>query len=107
MKTVDFAVIGSSGGGGTIAWLLAKAGFSVTILELGPDLAAPLDDPTTGASKGAEDPRHRFIPISHDEYRFRLERPDPKRRPRGDYNTFRKTADVVAKPFGGGWTGSG
>ena len=37
MNNVDFVVIGSSGGGGTIGWLLAMAGFSVVMLELGSD----------------------------------------------------------------------
>ena len=34
----NFVVVGSGGGGGTIAWLLAKAGYSVTLLEQGPDI---------------------------------------------------------------------
>src|SRR5205807_1643010 len=43
---------------------------------------------------------------AHDEYRFRLERPETKRRPRGDYNTFRLNDSMVALPFTAGWTGS-
>lgn len=34
----NFVVVGSGGGGGTIAWLLAKAGYSVTLLEQGRDI---------------------------------------------------------------------
>ena len=95
MQNPDFLIIGSGGGGGTIAWQLAKAGFSVLVLEQGPDIAKALDD-------GGQ----QFNPVTHDEYRFRLKRPDPKRRPRGDYNTFRKAANETAKPFKNGWTGS-
>ena len=95
MKTVDFVVIGSSGGGGTISWLLAKAGFDVVVLEAGSDWAQPLDDESL-----------QFNPTSHDEYRYRLERPERKRRLRGDYNTFRKPDQPVATPFGAGWTGT-
>jgi len=83
---VDFVVVGSGGGGGTIAWLLAKAGFSVTLLEQGADLTARYaDDPL---------PDGEFDPKKHDEYLFRLGRPDPKRRRRGDYCTFRPTEGI-------------
>jgi choline dehydrogenase-like flavoprotein len=93
---VDFLVIGSSGGGGTISWLLAKAGFEVVVLEQGADLAKPL-----------EEGDRPFDSSLHDEYRFRLQRPDPKRRIRGDYNTFRDLdKSDPAKPFKEGWTGS-
>src|SRR2546427_9814669 len=95
MEKPDFVVVGSSGGGGTISWLLAKAGFSVVVLEQGPDIAEVLDET-----------RLPYDPTVHDEYRFRLQRPDSKRRPRGDYNTFRNTATDDAKPFVNGWTGS-
>src|SRR4029450_4758504 len=47
-----------------------------------------------------------YNPQPHDEYRFRLERPELKRRPRGDYNTFRLSSEQQAEPFGAGWTGS-
>ena len=95
MEKADFIVVGSSGGGGTISWLLAKAGFKVLVLEQGTDWGKPLDDDHL-----------KYNPQPHDEYRFRLERPELKRRPRGDYNTFRKSSLDVAKPFSGGWTGS-
>ncbi|MCZ8039125.1 MAG: GMC family oxidoreductase [Microcystis aeruginosa K13-05] len=97
MKKYDFVIVGTGGGGGAIAWMLAKAGYRVCVLEQGPDL---YDSIRTKAAN--------FDNRSHDEYRFRLERPDPKRRPRGDYVTFRQTIDEKAKPLGklGGWTGT-
>ena len=95
MERADFVVVGSSGGGGTIAWLLARAGYRVVVLEAGSDWAKPLD--TEGL---------KFNPTSHDEYRYRLSRPELKRHPRGDYNTFRKTDATPALPFAAGWTGT-
>lgn len=95
MSVPDFIVVGSSGGGGTIAWLLAKAGFRVVVLEHGPDFEKPLDDDGLP-----------YNTAMHDEYRFRIERPDPKRRPRGDYNTFRTSENAPSKPFKNGWTGT-
>ena len=95
MARADFIVVGSSGGGGTISWLLAKAGFKVLVLEQGPDFAKDLEDGPL-----------LFNPREHDEYRYRLRRPDPKRRLRGDYNTFRTQGNPTAKPFGNGWTAS-
>src|SRR2546425_3705741 len=89
MARADFIVVGSSGGGGTISWLLAKAGFKVLVLEQGPDFAKDLEDGPL-----------LFNPREHDEYRYRLRRPDPKRRLRGDYNTFRTQGNPTAKPFG-------
>jgi choline dehydrogenase-like flavoprotein len=91
----DFVVVGSGGGGGTIAWMLAKAGFSVALLEQGPDIAARYALPD-----------QEFNPAVHDEYLYRLGRPDPKRRRRGDYCTFRPTEGVLAQPFVNGWTGA-
>ena len=92
----EFVVVGSGGGGGTIAWLLAKAGHDVLLLEQGPDFAGKNRD----SSKA-------FDPNMHDEFRFRLQKPDPKRRRRGDYNTFlARDTDPAAKPFNGGWTAS-
>jgi len=111
MERADFVVIGSSGGGGTIAWLLAKAGFRVVILEQGSDWAEPLEkDLPPYLPPSGKDPldydEQRYNPLPHDEYRFRIERPELKRRSRGDYNTFRKSDQEDAKPFGLGWTGS-
>ncbi len=96
MDVADFAVVGSSGGGGTIAWLLAKAGFKVFLAELGPDIAEHLDRQDL-----------QYNPATHDENRFRLGRPTLHRRPRGDYNTFRSSDPAAAAtPFNGAWTAS-
>jgi choline dehydrogenase-like flavoprotein len=43
MDNADFVMVGSSGGGGTISWLLAKAGFNVVVLEQGSDFGRPLE----------------------------------------------------------------
>jgi choline dehydrogenase-like flavoprotein len=97
MDACDFVVVGSGGGGGTISWLLAKAGFSVVLLEQGPDLRKEFDSSLAYDAK------------MHDEYRFRVKNPRTHRRPRGSYNTrLRQEGDLEAKPFGemGGWTGS-
>lgn len=95
MAIPDYIIIGSGGGGGTLAWMLAKAGRHVVLLEQGSDWFKPLRDETL-----------RYNPQPHDEYRFRLERPETKRRPRGDYNTFRLDDTMEAFPITGGWTGS-
>lgn len=92
----DFIIVGSGGGGGTIAWLLAKAGFDVLLLEQGSNFAAEHRD----VSKP-------FDPAVHHEAFFRLKKPDPKRRLRGDYNTCQeRDKDPDALPFQNGWTGS-
>jgi choline dehydrogenase-like flavoprotein len=100
-KTYDFVVVGSGGGGATIAWLLARSGASVCVIEQGEDLKRRLMD--SGKN-------HPLNPVfnrgSHDEYQYRWRRPDFKRRPRGDYNTFRRTERGTARPFKNGWTGS-
>jgi len=92
----DFIIVGSGGGGGTIAWLLAKAGYDVLLLEQGPDFAAKNRD----SSKA-------FDASVHDEFFYRLSKPDPKRRLRGDYNTFlKRDSGSNSKPFQYGWTAS-
>lgn len=97
----NFVVVGSGGGGGTIAWLLAKAGYGVTLLEQGPDITKELE-----AAPGHSQDPPGFNSSAHREEYFRLRRPDPKRRLRGDYSTFRRTIDEPSKPFVNGWTGS-
>ena len=100
-----FIVVGSGGGGGTIAWMLAKAGHEVTLIEQGSDPLPWLNKSSTAS--GQMTPPPGFAPVVHDEYVFRVKKPDPKRRPRGDYNTFRRPgAGSVAVPFKNGWTGS-
>src|SRR5712691_10701471 len=110
MEIADFVIVGSSGGGGTISWLLAKAGFKVVVLEQGADLAKPLAEtlanPLDQDKADIDADSLKYNPYPHDEYRFRLERPDPKRRLRGEYNTFRSSSAVDAAPFGSGWTAS-
>lgn len=101
MKKRDFVIVGSGGGGATIAWVLAKAGLSVTLIEQGQDLAE-----SELAKPGRESDPPGFNSAPHDEYRYRAARPDIKRRPRGDYNTFRRGPGDSAKPFKHGWTGS-
>jgi choline dehydrogenase-like flavoprotein len=97
----NFVVVGSGGGGGTIAWLLAKAGYSVMLLEQGPDITKEFD-----VMPGHPQDPAGFNSSAHREEYFRLRRPDPKRRLRGDYTTFRRTDVETAKPFVNGWTGS-
>jgi len=103
MKTYDFVIVGSGGGGGTISWLLAKAGFSVALLEQGPDLHKELEQ--TGDQAG-----EAYNAEVHDEYRFRLRKPRLQRRPRGAYNTRRevepRTNSTFFQDLMGGWTGS-
>jgi len=104
----SFVVVGSGGGGGTIAWLLAKAGHSVTLLEQGPDVADRYRNAHDGRPAPAGGDPDGFNSVMHDEYYFRVKRPDPKRRLRGDYNTFRVGGVDTAKaqPFVNGWTAS-
>src|SRR5690242_69205 len=98
MAKRDFIVVGSGGGGATIAWLLAKRGFSVLLLEQGGDPLASMN------------PAAAFDAQFHDEYRWRLRRPSPTRRPAWDYNTFfDPTTGAPAGPIKnsmGGWTNS-
>jgi len=105
MEIADFVIVGSSGGGGTIAWVLAKAGFKVVVLEQGTDWYERLHDDLDLAKVDKHNQR-LYNASSHDENRFRIERPEFKRRLRGDYNTFRRRDDHVAEPFYAGWTGS-
>ncbi len=93
MSRPDFVIVGSSGGGGTIAWVLAKAGLNVVILEQGSDFAAQVTNHRPNAEK--------FNESVHDEYRLHGERPTPWERMRGEYNTFRETASEVALPLPG------
>ena len=65
MKEVDFVIIGSSGGGGTISWLLAKAGFEVVVLEQGSDWFKPIQD--DGRPEPQNPALRRFNPDPHDE----------------------------------------
>lgn len=95
MSRKHFVIVGSGAGGGTVAWLLGKAGFRVTVLEQGPDWAEQNE-------RDSKD----FNPNVHDEELYRLRKPDPKRRPRGSYNTFRERSSQTASPFSNGWTGS-
>jgi choline dehydrogenase-like flavoprotein len=110
MENPDFVVVGSGGGGGTISWILAKAGFRVVLLEQGNDFVRQAEADLGGPASSALNGDTRFDRQLHDEYRFRLERPDPKRRLRGSYTTFRKNSASVAQPLGGwglgGFTGS-
>lgn len=107
MSMYDFVIVGSGGGGGTIAWVLARAGLKVLLLEQGEDFASQAREHADLPFSDPAEP-HGFNASLHDEYRFRLERPDPKRRPRGNYNTFRTKVANEATPLRdmGGWTGS-
>ena len=104
MKKVDFVIVGSGGGGGTISWLLAKAGFHVVLLEQGNDFVQQAEAELKRAH--ATDGDGGFSPQLHDEYRFRVERPDPKRRLRGAYNTFRTDDKAGPARWAGRWVGS-
>src|SRR5437899_3373033 len=94
---VDFVIVGSGGGGGTLSWMLAKAGYRVVVLDQGADWSLPKQEANTP-----------FDPDLHDEYRFQQEKPDGKRQPRGDYNTFRPTEQLEARQLSsnmiGGWS---
>src|SRR5439155_3875800 len=45
LSTFDAIVIGSGAGGGTVAWMLAKHGKKVLVIEAGPCHLDSLDDP--------------------------------------------------------------
>src|SRR4051794_21145851 len=107
MSASDVVVVGSGAGGGTISWLLAKAGLRVVLLEQGGDLAAEVETFTPSEDIDLA-LRESFNPTLHDEYRFMVERPDPKRRLRGAYNTFRTDPGTPAAPLKGmgGFTGT-
>ena len=83
----DFIVVGSGGGGGTIAWLLGKAGYDVLLLEQGRNFAKEHRDPTKD-----------FDPSVHDEFFFRLSKPDPKRKRRHAMRPNRMAFVVVMMP---------
>lgn len=103
MAEYDVVVIGSGGGGGALAWVMAKAGKRVLLLEQGPSEAqvrALSDAPLGGFPQGNFDAR------VHSEYDFRLRQPDIKRRAYGDYNSFRRNDLARAKPSKAGWTAS-
>jgi choline dehydrogenase-like flavoprotein len=103
MPDYDVVVIGSGGGGGALAWVMAKAGKRVLLLEQGPsdaEVRARSQAPLAGPPKG------NFDPKVHSEYDFRLRQPDIKRRAYGDYNTFRRNEISSAKPSRAGWTAS-
>lgn len=110
MKKPDFVIVGSSGGGATIAWTLAKYGFEIVILEQGSDIAAetqryPSDNSVVLPSNQASQDFNKRV---HDEYRFKNERPSVWKRPRGEYNTFRLSDADLASPLPGmgGYTAS-
>lgn len=97
----DFVIVGSGGGGGIIAWLLAKAGRKVLLLEQGPNRATHL--------QGAQGlgPATAFDSAKHDEFGWFITKPDPVRQRRGSYNTFKDLAGGgEAVPFPNGWTAS-
>jgi choline dehydrogenase-like flavoprotein len=95
----DFVVVGSGGGGGTIAWLLAKYGFKVLLLEQGKNLAEHL----TGSNEFG--PAFGFDASHQDEFGAYMARPNRFFRPRGSYNTFKdvEQSGGSAPPFDQGW----
>jgi len=95
----DFVVVGSGGGGGTIAWQLAKSNFKVLLLEQGRDPAPHMSGPVSIGHAGAFDTSY------HDEYGIYMNRPDRFVRLRGAYNTFTDAEDGGnnAEAFDGGW----
>ena len=97
MSIADFVVIGSSGGGATISWVLAKAGFDVVVLEQGDDFSAQVRNHLASAGEQPKDYNSRL----HDEYRFQRESPHVWKRPRSDYNTWRPNDSKVARPLSG------
>lgn len=99
MSKTDFIVVGSSGGGGTIAWLLAKAGFRVLVLEQGGDFAAQAAEYLPNPAESG--PGSRYNAELHDEYRITSERPHVWKRLRGEYNTFRRSECATARPLSG------
>lgn len=103
MKKPDFVVVGSSGGGATIAWTLAKQGFEIVILEQGGDIAAETHRYASESSEvlATGQASEHFNERVHDEYHFQRERPAAWRQMRGEYNTFRLTDDQKASPLKG------
>src|SRR5262245_36071802 len=92
----DFVVVGSGGGGGVIAWLLAKNNFKVLLLEQGKNAAEHLANP------GSAGVGRAFDASCHDEFGVYMSRPDRLFRLRGSYNTF-ATPENDARPIDGRW----
>lgn len=103
MNDYDVIVVGSGGGGGALAWIMAKAGKRVLLIEQGPSDLQVMQASLAPLAQPAQAP---FDARVHSEYDFRVRAPDIKRRAAGDYNTFRRTDSHRALPTRAGWTAS-